>query len=157
MLIEPDWYWLMLKWISTRFFLSERTFWSFLVSADIQSSLCLPRWTVCCSDVAWYEVMLQSFYIVPITVASLTVIEQYFTFHIARIAHKGNYIKCHTSCTEGIKYPGKAVWSTRAFLKGAKCYSKPVKKTWGAIMYWYWFCERLGERHPGRYLLLNMK
>ena len=51
---------------------------------------------------AQYKVMTQGFYIVPITVASLAVIEQYFTFHIARIAHKGNYIKCHTLCTEQI-------------------------------------------------------
>ena len=81
---------------------------------------------------AQYKVMTQGFYIVPITVASLAVIEQYFTFHIARIAHKSNYIKYQTSCTrkaENILQKVVGPW------RETKCYSKPVKKTWEAIMY----------------------
>ena len=83
---------------------------------------------------AQYEVMTQGFYIVPITVASLAVIEQYFTFHIARIAHKGNYIKCHIQVAP--RNTDKIFWKRPwVLLKGTKCYSEPVKKTWGAIMY----------------------
>ena len=115
----------------------------FLHSANYRSMLLL-----CC----WYELWwcMLSFYIEPITVASLTVIEQYFTFHIARIAHKGNYIKCHIQVAQQRNkiYPGKGGgWAraTTGLLERKKCYSEPVKKTWGAIMYWYWFCERLGK------------